>query len=646
MKNKTSFPGIRFGRGRSRCGRRRQRLVVCALAVLLTMASIVNPLDLTAQAQSNKAGSGPGPASWAGDLTPITKADWNYARAGHLLERAGFGGTPEEIERLARMTPQAAVNYLVDYESIRNDLPPFEESGIFDEAMVKDVDLRYDVFGDGVRAGYQGKEVYGVKANPGGVRRLQPVINQLYYRIYCETTEWQRAQLWLINRMVNTRRPLEEKLLLFWHGHFATEDAKVSDYRLMLGQFEMLRSNGAGNFRDLLVGIGKDPAMLVYLDNRKNIKGQANENFAREIMELFALGVGSYTETDIKEAARAFTGWANVGPKFIYKPELHDDGEKVVLGEKGNFDGEQVIDIILKQKAAAEFITRKLYRFLVREEITPELNAKLAARLRADKYEFKPLLKTIFLSKDFYSPASYATQIKSPTQLVVSTYRKLGMTEVPGLPFLPQIMGSLGQSIGNPPNVKGWDGGRSWINPATMLQRANFARLLMIPEEAEMSYAGRQMPERYVNAIKEAEGRDQQARQMTAGAENMVMAASPPKSSAQLINSVPDYDLKLGVYNGYTKAFARVKPVPRTTARIDLTAMARSAGVKTADEMVDYFIKRFLRSPLEKGDRAALVDFLKGQWGGTQINFGAENLEQSLRALAHLIMSAPEYQLS
>jgi hypothetical protein len=621
-------------------------LVVCALAVLLTVASVVNPPGLTAQAQSNKADSGPGPASWTGDLAPITKADWNYARAGHLLERAGFGGTPAEIERLAGMTPQQAVNYLVDYESVRNDLPPFEESGIFDEAMVKDVDARYDSFGDGIRAGYRGMEVYGVRANTGGVRRLQPVINQLYYRNYCETTEWQRAQIWLLNRMVNTRRPLEEKLLLFWHGHFATEDAKVSDYRLMLGQFEMLRRHAAGNFRDLLVGIGKDPAMLVYLDNRKNIKGHSNENFAREIMELFALGVGNYTERDIKEAARAFTGWTNVGPKFVYRAGLHDDGEKTVLGEKGNFDGEQVIDIILKQKAAAEFITRKLYRFLAREEITAELNAKLAAKLRADKYEFKPLLKTIFLSRDFYSPASYATQIKSPAQLIVSTYRKLGMTEVPGLPYLPQIMASLGQSLGNPPNVKGWDGGRSWINPATMLQRANFVRLLMIPEEAEKSYAGRQMPERYANAIKEAEGRDQQAAQMAAGDPNLMMAANAPKSSSQLINSVPDYDLKLGVYNGYTKAFARVKPVPRTTAKIDLTAMARSAGVKTADETADYFIKRFLRVPLDQSGRASLVDFLKGQWGGTQINFGSQNLEQSLRVLAHLIMSAPEYQLA
>lgn len=616
------------------------------LVVLLIASLFLSIIIFTAGAQSRKLDGGSGPASWTGDLSPITKAEWNYARAGHLLERAGFGGAPEEIERLARMTPQQAVDYLVDYESIRNDLPPFEESGIFDQAMIKDVDARYDSFGDGIRAGYQGKEVYGVKANPDGVRRLQPVINQLYYRIYCENTEWQRAQIWLANRMVNTRRPLEEKLMLFWHGHFATEDAKVLDYRLMLGQFEMLRRNATGNFRDLLVGIGKDPAMLVYLDNRKNIKGHSNENFAREVMELFALGVGNYTERDIKEAARAFTGWTNLGPKFVYRADLHDDGEKTVFGEKGNFNGEQVIGIILKQKAAAEFITRKLYRFLVREEITPELNARLAVRLRADKYEFKPLLKTIFLSRDFYSPASYATQIKSPAQLVVSTYRKLGITEVPGLPYLPQIMASLGQSLGNPPNVKGWDGGRSWINPSTILQRANLVRLLMIPEEAEKSYAGRQMPERYVNAIKEAEDRDRQAQQMAAGDPNLMMAAGAPKSSSQLINSVPDYDLKLGVHSGYTKAFARVKPAPRVTAKIDLTAMARSAGVKTADETVDYFIKRFLRLPLNETDRAALIDFLKGQWGGTRINFGAQNLEQSLRVLAHLIMSTPEYQLA
>ncbi len=547
------------------------------------------------------------------------------------------------------MTPEKAVAYLVDYESIAGNLTPFEESGVFDEAMLADVDKRYEDFGSGIRAGYAGQAVYGVKANAGGTRRLQPVIDQLYYRGYADDYEWNRATIWWANRMLATKRPLEEKLTFFWHGHFATEDAKVRDYRLMLNQLAMLRGNAAGNFRNLLVGISKDPAMLVYLDNRKNIKGQANENYAREIMELFSLGVGNYTEQDIKEAGRAFTGWDNLGPKFISRPEMHDDGAKTILGETGTFTGEDVVDIILRQKVCAEFISRKLYRFLVGENLSPELNAKLAAKLRASKYELKPLLKTIFLSKDFYSPASYATQIKSPVHLVVSTYRKLGLTEMPGTPYFPQLSSGLGQVLGNPPNVKGWDGGRAWINPSTMLQRGNFARHILFPELAAGEYPARQVPPRYRDAKEEAEERDKLAamgRPNTESGGAMAMAAGEAMSASVKINSVPDYDLKLGVRNGYVKAFERVKETPRTSAKLNLTAMAKGAGVKTADETVDYFVLRFLRLPLADSDRAAMVDYLKKQWGGAQINFSAAAVEKSLRELVHMIMSTPEYQIS
>lgn len=615
-------------------------------AAFLTLALIWSSLNSPAVAVNQKLTTGAGPATWTGDLSPISKSDWNYARAGHLLERAGFGGTPEEIEKLSRMTPEQAVNYLVDYESMEkgeNNPPPFDESGIWDEAMLKHVDAAIP-FREALAAGYRG-EAYGVKPNAQGTtRRLQPVVDQLYYRLYADRFEWSRATIWWANRMLTTRRPLEEKLTLFWHGHFATEDAKVGDYRLMLNQIETLRKNANGNFRNLLIGITRDPAMLIYLDNRLNVKGHANENYAREILELFSLGVGNYTENDIKEAARAFTGWTNVGLKTVYKAESHDEGEKTFLGEKGNFNDEQIVDIILKQKAAAEFITRKLYRFLSREELQPGLRARLAAKLRESRYELKPLLKTIFLSRDFYSSASYATQIKSPVHLVVSSYKKLGLTEVPGRPYFPIVANGLGQVLGNPPNVKGWDGGRTWINPSTMLQRGNFAREVLFPEKASSPADARVIPERYANADKEAEDRDRQA--ASGQMEMMAVNADQPMTASRMINSVPDYDLKLGVYRGYRKTFQRVKSTPPTTASLNLTAMAKSAGVKTADEAVDYFTMRLLRTPLAANDRAAMVEFLKKQWGGAQINFGAEKLEHSLRELAHLIMSAPEYQLA
>lgn len=276
-----------------------RKLMLFPIILSLVCANI----NLTGSATVNPAGrleKGAGPKSWVGDLSPIGKADWSYERAGHLLERAGFGGTPEEIEKLTRMTPEQAINYLVDYESVENKVTPFEESGIWDAAMIDHIDAAM-TFGQGLAAGYRG-EAYGVKPNPtGAVRRLQPVVDQLYYRLFADRFEWSRASIWWANRMLTTRRPLEEKLTLFWHGHFATEDAKVGDYRLMLNQLEMLRRNANGNFRNLLVGVTRDPAMLIYLDNRQNVKGHANENYAREILELFSLGVGRRADDRIQD---------------------------------------------------------------------------------------------------------------------------------------------------------------------------------------------------------------------------------------------------------------------------------------------------------------------------------------------------------
>jgi len=600
--------------------------------------------------------AGPGPASWTDDLTPIGEADWSYARAAHLLERAGFGGSPEEIDRLAAMTPQQAVDYLVDYEAIdESALAPFIESGIWDAAMLPDVDQALE-FGQGLAKARSEGAVYGVRPNAGGLRPYQPVINVLYYRNYATRHEWNRAVIWWGERMLLTPRPLEEKMTLFWHGHFATEQEKVRDYRLMLNQLKMLRAHATGNFRDLLIGIGQDPAMLIYLDNRKNIKGHANENFAREIMELFALGVGHYTEDDIKEAARAFTGWAQAGLAFVERPELHDDGPKTVLGETGNFKGEDIVDILLRQPACAEFITRKLYRFFVRVDISPEVNAALAETLRSSGYAFKPALKQMFLSRDFYSPAAYATQIKGPAQFLVSTYRKLGLRELPGTPQFAMAVERQGQALGNPPNVKGWDGGRVWINPSTFLERGNMMRHLLFAATAGGAYdlqpfGGRY--QRYQFAPAECAQRDRQTLAGTAGAatyggEGMMsgsetMMAAP---SATMINETPEYDLPLGVYNGMNRAFERVLPIPLTPATLDLRSMLRAAQVGSAADAVDYLAKRFLRLPPAEEDRAALAAFAAERLGKGEINWESPETETALREVLHLILSAPEYQLA
>jgi len=596
-------------------------------------------------AQPTMLRNGAGPDSWTGNLAPITAADWNYERAAHLLERAGFGGTPAEIEKLVKLGPAGAVDYLLNYEKIENPLPPFQESGIFDAGMLPDINSHYPDFTDALRASYRNGVVYGVKPNADGIRRYQPVVDVLYYRIYSDRAEWSRAAQWWAARMLNTKRPLEEKMALFWHGHFATEDAKVGDYRLMLRQIAMLRANAAGNFHDLLLGIGKDPAMLIYLDARRNVKGHANENFAREIMELFSLGTGNYTEKDIKEAARAFTGWDNDGLQFVIHQDRHDDGVKTVFGKSGNFSGEEMVDLLLEQPACAEFISRKIYRFLVREDIPPEVNRKLAAGLRGAKYEIKPLLRTILLSKDFYGPASYATQIKSPVQYVVSTYKKLGLTDIPGTPYFETVMANLGQNLGNPPNVKGWDGGRNWVNPSTLLVRGNVVRHLLFQDEAGDQYPRNVIPERYRNAREEAAERDRTlsgevkplAGPMAEMGESGMMAMAAP--SAKMIGSVPDYDLKLGVFTGYSRTYATVIPMPPSAAKIDLVKMMREAKAATPTEVVDALVVRFLRVPLTAPDRERLVKYAAHQL------IAALDREAALRDILYVLLSMPEYQL-
>ncbi len=419
-----------------------------------------------------------GTDAWVNDLSPIGPADWNYERARHLLERAGFGGTPEEIEALARMTPEAAVHRLVDYAAIENHLKPFEPSGVYDPSLAVFPESRPAA----TRMAEQKGEAMGVAVKPSGDRRLQPVVDRFFYWLRASALETRRIANWWADRMVATNHPLEEKMALFWHGHFASNEDKVRDYRKMLVQLELFHRQATGNFRQLLIGVAEDPAMLVFLDAGHNVKGAPNENFGREVMELFTMGVGHYSEKDIREAARAFTGWIDDDLSFKIDPAKHDDGEKTFLGHSGNFGGVDILNIILEQKVTANFIAGKIYRFFVRDDLSPAVQERLGAVLRDNDYEIKPLLRTIFLSKDFYSPPSVGTRIKGPVELIVSTYRELGLKELPGIPDFNAASGELGQLLLNPPTVAGWAQGRAWITPGTLLARGNFARQVVFPD--------------------------------------------------------------------------------------------------------------------------------------------------------------------
>ena len=566
---------------------------------------------------------GPGPASWADDLAPISTADWGYDKAAHLIERAGFGATPEEIERLATLTPAQAVAQLVNYEATDiGALKPFDESGIWDKGMDPFPPSRAEA----VRLARDRGEGLGEKVLPAGTqRRLQPVVDKFFYGLYANQIETQRLGLWWANRMLATRRPLEEKLTLFWHGHFATGENKVRDYRMMLQQNLMLRANASGRLQDLLVGILKDPAMLVFLDNGENVKSHPNENFGRELLELFSMGVGNYSEHDVREAARAFTGWTNDVLTYKFDAAQHDFGEKTFLGRKGAFNGDDIIRIILEQPVTGEFVAAKIYRYFVREDISPAVRTELGRRFRESGYQIKPLMTRILLSKDFYSPASYATQIKGPAHLVVSTYRKMGLREVPTIPDFGRMTAGLGQSLFDPPNVAGWAGGRTWITPATLLTRGNMFRDVLFPDVKNF-----RPPDRAMSAT------DQRVGERLAQGMNITEATREGDAeSNKMVDRDEDYNTRYGGWAGYQIAFKRTKLIPRKPIAIDLVAMVRAAEANTPEKVVDHFVRRFMRVSLAAQDRQVLVDFVKAR----RID------EDSLRELLYLVLSTPEYQL-
>ena len=581
-------------------------------------------------------------AAWAGDLSPIGAADWNREKARHLLERAGFGGTPEDVDALAALSPQAAVRRLVYFEGAPADtLPAFDHSGIFDEGI--------DPFPPGRPAttalADKNGEALGIKVKASGNRPQQPIVNQFFYWLRASRLETERVAYWWGNRMVATPRPLQEKMALFWHGHFTSSEEKVRDYRKMLKQVELFQREGMGNFRTLLIAAAQDPAMLAYLDAGVNVKGSPNENFAREIMEMFTMGVGNYTEKDIREAARAFTGWNFVGLEFHADPAKHDDGEKTFFGETARYDGVGIIDRILAAPATPQYISGKLYKFFVRDDLSPELRAALGSRLRESHYDIAPLLETIFLSKDFYADTSRGSRIKSPVEFVVSTYRKLGQTHLPGAPDFNRVTEALGQHLLFPPTVAGWSYGRSWITPSLLIERGNFALDLAFPDIEFLP------EDRYPVYPTGAEIRAVH-RRLRAG-EDMISATRPVDEKAgddmmamsNKVDRAEAFNTRYASYRGWQMAIERVKPIVRDLPRLDLARMVLRKELKTPKAVVDYFAARFLSVPLSDATRQQLAASFEHELGSADVLASGTVLEEPLRVLLHLMLSRPEYQL-
>jgi len=591
---------------------------------------------------------------WQEDLSPIGASDWTPQRARHLLDRAGFGGPPEEVARLAAMPPEGAVAWFIDFNAIDNShLRPFEHSGIYDPSLTPFPPTRPAA----TRLAEETGSAMGVDAKPAGPRRLQPVADRFFFWLRASMLETRRVANWWADRMVATNRPLEEKLALFWHGHFASSEEKVRDYRKMLGQVTLFKEHAVGNFGTLLSAVARDPGMLVYLDAGQNLKSRPNENFGRELMELFTMGVGNYTEQDLREAARAFTGWRDNDLSFHIDDAQHDDGQKTVLGHTGPLGGQEVLDIILAQPATATFIAGKLYRFLVRDELSSQFQGQLSDLLRANNYEIAPFLRTVFLSRDFYSPASVGTHIKGPVELVVSTYRRLGLAATPGMPDFNSSSTDLGQALLNPPTVAGWSQGRAWITPGSLLARGNFARAVLLPDviaftdpnldpyptQVRAFSARIRAGDDIATASKIVDGAD--------GKETQQSGVAAPKqqsgmATANLLSEHEEFNTHYASLKGWEEAVRRVKPTPRGAAQFSLTTLVLEGGARSSGDAVDCLVKRFLSVPLDPAARSAAVSFLEAELGTTDLDRAKTYLEEPLRLTAHLVMSAPEYQLA
>ena len=599
----------------------------------LTRAKLISSLMLLSGFTVNALATDP----WVNDLQPLAKREWNYERAQHLLERAGFGATPQEIEQLAKLTPAQAVHRLVRYQATPDKFKPFEDSGSHDAGLEPFADSRPAATDLAKATG----QALGVKVKPAGNRQVQQVADRYLYWLRASRLETHRLSYWWANRMLTSPRPFQEKMTLFWHGHFATTEEKVRDYRKLQVQNNLLRQHANGKFRTLMVAVAKDPAMLAFLDAAANLKGAPNENFAREIMELFTMGVGNYTEQDIREAARAFTGWNYQGLTFVINPAQHDDGLKTVLHQTGRFNGEQVIDILLAQPVTAEFLAGKLYRYFVREDLSPQYQQQLGKLLRDSHYDIAAFMETVLLSKDFYSEATVATRIKPPVELLIATYKKMGLTAVPGLPDFNEQSEMLGQKLFYPPNVAGWAQGRSWITPGLLLARGNVIYDTVYPPIDFVA------PDRVPNGLyqitsvadKLAQGQDVTTATKPVGKNMGEMSMSNQGDRDE------DFNTRLASYNAWRKAIENVKPIDRSPAKLSVSAMLRQAKCKTTQEAVAYLIKRFLSVKVDASVQAQIAAMLSQDLGTSDLAAADSYMEDALRNALHVILSLPAYQL-
>ena len=521
-------------------------------------------------------------------MKPRNLSEWKLTEAAHLLNRAGFGGSPQAIRDLHALGPDKAVEKLIAGEKPESDpLPP--PAWANEEAYRRDaqefMEMRRQVMEAERAAGSQDPEA----ARKQGEERMK-MQRQMRQEAFQQGGELTR---WWVRRMIRGPHPLQEKMVLFWHGHFASSMEKVRSAYFLYKQNDLFRTQALGSFGDLAKGIVRDPAMMVYLDIQQSRKQMPNENFAREVMELFTLGEGNYSEDDIRQAARAFTGLRldRQNGKSSFAAFQHDNGEKTFFGKKGLFGPDDIIDILLQQEACPKFMARKFWRFFVNDGPTDEDVAQLAAVLRKENFHIGKTLRTLFLSEAFYDKRNIRAEIKSPVVFLVQLARQLEIDDLP-LAVLAGSMREMGQQLFFPPNVAGWPGGAAWITTNTLFARYNVAGTLVRSNDPDFAVYGGPAMEKLKDKPKAAQ------------------AVKELRNRARRDWPKPD--------------FAKLAP-----------ASLR----QTPEKLVEDLAFRFYQSPLRAEDRSSFLEFVQ-----KEATDGLTDLE--VGKLVHLMLSTPNYQLS
>jgi uncharacterized protein (DUF1800 family) len=513
-------------------------------------------------------------------MLPAAPDEWTIFEAAHLLRRAGFGGSPDEIKVFHSLGRKKAVEALLMPEEPLNafPLPAWADPGSA-AAEMRERAMEQRAMREETR-----------DMTPEQADRTRRQFNQQRQReARARSIE---GQGWWFKRMLKTKAPLREKMVLFWHDHFATSFQKVRQPVLLMQQNELLRRHATGSFKELTHAIVKDPAMMLYLDTQNSKKGKPNENFAREVMELFTMGEGNYSEQDIKEAARAFTGYQlkRLTGTVSHNKRQSDTGEKTIFGRKGRYDGAGVVDLIFEQSATSRLIPRKLWEYFVAENPPQDGVEVLAKSFRDADFKVEPLLREIFLSKAFYSGTVMRDQIKSPIQYLVQMLKELELSDAPNA-YLLNAQQQLGQVLFMPPNVAGWDWGKAWINTNTLLSRYNVAGFI------------------------------------TKGSQENAPA---PEGDGMMMEMEDRRRARVG---------NAMKRAERAWAGPDYDKIAPRQLREDPEKLIDLLVFRFFQAPLGPRERATFVEYARSKKGAIFTN-------KETGELCHLMLSTPQYQLA